>query len=97
MSVLCVYGMWLNKYVRNVTSQVLNKVIQLHLPVWFDAWAVHVCIEEYDSKGQDEYSVRILELPHQCRVTHTVTLTEREKGKGRNKQRFLNTLYTTKY
>lgn len=39
------------KYARNVTSQVLNEVVQLHLPVWFDAWAVHVCVEEDDGEG----------------------------------------------
>lgn len=67
------------KYDKNVTSQVLNKIIQLHLPVWFDTRAVHVCVEEDDGKSKDEDSVRILELSHQCRVTHTVSLTEGEK------------------
>lgn len=69
------------KYARNVTSQVFNKVIQLHLSVWFDTWAIHVCVEKDDGKSQDEDSVGILELPHQCRVTHTVPLTETEKRK----------------
>lgn len=76
------------KYSKNVTSQVLNEVIQLHLPVWFDTWAIHICVEEDDGKSQDEDSVRVLELSHQCRVTHTIPLTEREERKLEIKKDF---------
>ena len=59
------------------TSEIFDKVLQLHLPLWFDVGAVHVCVEEDDGEGQDEDSVWVLELSDQDRVTHTVPLTGR--------------------
>lgn len=63
----------------SLTPQIANEVFQHHLAVGFDVGAVHVCVEEDDGKSQDEDSVRILELAHQYRVTHTIPLTEREE------------------
>lgn len=47
----------------SLTPQVLDKVFELHLPLWFDIGAVHVRVEEDDSEGQDKDGVWILELP----------------------------------
>ena len=61
------------------TSQVLDEVLQLHLPLRLHVGAVHVRVEEDDGEGQDEDGVRVLELPDQRGITHTVPLTERRQ------------------
>ena len=71
-----------------LTPQVLDKVLQLHLPLRLDVGAVHVRVEEDDGEGQDEDGVWILELPDQHRVTNTVPLTgERERERERERRR----------
>lgn len=60
------------------TSQILDEVLQFHFPLSFDVGAVHVCVEEDYGKGQDEDGVRVLELPNQGWITHTVSLTAKE-------------------
>ena len=63
------------------TSEIFDKVLQLHLPLWFDVGAVHVCVEEDDGEGQDEDGVRVSELSHHRGVTDAVALTEdRHRG-----------------
>ena len=69
-----------------LTSQVLDEVLQLHLPLRLDVGAVHIRIEEDDGKGQDEDGVWVLELPNQHRVTHTVPLAEEMKRKKRKRR-----------
>lgn len=59
-----------------LTSQILDEVLQLHLPLRFDVWAVHICVEEDDGKRQDEDGVWVLELPDQNRVANTIPLAE---------------------
>lgn len=56
------------------TSKVLNKVLQLHLPLRLDVGAVHVGVEEDDGKGQDEDGVGVPELSHHTRVADAVAL-----------------------
>lgn len=57
------------------TSQILDEILQFHLPLSFDVGTVHICVEEDDGECQDEDGVRVLELPNQRRITHTVSLT----------------------
>ena len=71
--------------IRWLTSQVLDEVLELHLPLRLDVGAVHVRVEEDDGEGQDEDGVWVLELADQHRVAHAVPLTaqresERERG-----------------
>lgn len=61
------------------TSKVLYKVLQLHLSLGLDVRTVHVCVEEDDGKGQDEYGVRVPELSHHTRVADAVTLAAKRK------------------
>lgn len=66
-----------------LTSQILDEVLQLHLPLRFDVGAVHVCVEQDDGKGQDENGVYVLDLPNHPRVADAVPLAggrEREQG-----------------
>lgn len=56
------------------TSKVLNKVLQLHLPLRLDVGAVHVSVEEDDCKGKDEDGVGVPELSHHTGVADAVTL-----------------------
>ncbi len=56
------------------TSEVLNKVLQFHLPLRLDVGAVHVRVEEDDGKGQDEDGVGVPELSHHTRVANAVAL-----------------------
>lgn len=58
----------------SLTSEVLDEVLQLHLSLWLDVGAVHVCVEEDDGEGQDEDGVRVPELSHYRGVTDTVAL-----------------------
>lgn len=75
------------------TTQVLDEVLELHLPLRLHVGAVHVCVEEDDGKGQDKDGVWILELPDQHRVTNAVSLTaEREKGEHHKLHRRLSSL-----
>lgn len=60
------------------TSEVLDEILQFHLPLSLDVGTVHVCVEEDDGEGQDEDGVRVLELSDQGWVTHTVPLTAGE-------------------
>ena len=70
------------------TSEIFDKVLQLHLPLWLDVGAVHVCVEEDDGKGQDEYSVWVPELAHHTMVTDAVALAGgRKRGKERKRER----------
>lgn len=62
-----------------ITSKVLDKILQLHLPLSFDVGAVHVCVEKDDGKCQDEDSVWVLKLADKYRVAHAVSLTVRKK------------------
>lgn len=63
-----------------LTSQVLDEVLQLHLPLGLDVGAVHVRVQEDDGERQDEDGVWILELPDQHWVAYTVPLTtEKER------------------
>ena len=56
------------------TSEVLDEVVDLHLPLGLDVGAVHVRVEEDDGEGQDEDGVRVPELPHHARVADAVAL-----------------------
>lgn len=56
------------------TSKVLDKVLQLHLPLRLDVGAVHVRVEEDDGKRQDEDGVGIPELPNHTGVADAVAL-----------------------
>lgn len=56
------------------TSQVFDKVLQLHLPLGLDVGAVHVSVEEDDCERQDEDGVRVSELPHHRGVADAVAL-----------------------
>lgn len=60
-----------------LTSEVLDKVLQLHLALRLDIGAVHVCVEQNDGEGQDEDSVWVPELPYHSRVADTVPLAGR--------------------
>lgn len=69
----CVSCSWL-------TSEVLDKVLQLHFALWLDIGAVHVCVEQDDGEGQDEDGVWVPELAYEGRVTDTVPLAVRQEG-----------------
>lgn len=74
----------------NCTSEVLDEVLYLHLPLCLNVGAVHIRVEEDDGEGQDEDRVGVLELSDQHRVTDTVPLTGGEWGggrKGRDRER----------
>lgn len=60
-----------------LTPQVFDEVIQLHLPLCFNAGTVHVRIEKDDGKSQDEDGVRIPKLAHQWSIAYTVALAGR--------------------
>lgn len=60
-----------------LTSEVLDKVLQLHLALRLDIGAVHVCVEQNDGEGQDEDGVWVPELPYHSRVADTVPLAGR--------------------
>lgn len=71
-----------------LTPQVLDEVLELHLPLRLHVGAVHVRVEEDDGESQDEDGVRVLELPDQHRVTDTVPLTgERGRESKRTRER----------
>lgn len=56
------------------TSQILHKVLQLHLPLWLYVRAIHVCVEKDDGKCQDEDRVWVTKLPHHARIADAVAL-----------------------
>lgn len=60
-----------------LTSEVLDKVLQLHFALWLDIGAVHVCVEQDDGEGQDEDGVWVPELSHHPRIADTVPLAGR--------------------
>lgn len=60
-----------------LTSEVLDKVLQLHFALWLDIGAVHVCVEQDDGEGQDENGVWVPKLSHYPRVADTVPLAGR--------------------
>lgn len=64
-----------------LTSKVLDEVLQLHLSLRFDVGAVHVCVEQDDGKCQDENGVWVPELPNHPGVADTVPL-----ARGREKE-----------
>lgn len=66
----------------NVTSQILDEILQFHFPLRFDVGTIHVGVEQDDGKGQDENGVWVLELPNQCGIAHTVSLTVGETEAG---------------
>ena len=70
-----------------LTSQVLDEVLQLHLPLGFDVGAVHVRVEEDDGKGQDKDGVGVSELTHHARVADAVTLTASMKRRKEGEER----------
>ena len=81
-----------------LTPQVAYEVLQHHLAVGLDVWAVHVRVEEDDGEGQDEDGVRVLELANQRWVTHTVPLTVWRTGdKDHNSRKGFNTTVQTLY
>lgn len=65
-----------------LTSEVLDEVLQLHFALRLDVGAVHVRVEQDDGKGQDEDGVWVPELPHYPGVTDTVPLAGGQ-GEGR--------------
>lgn len=67
----------------SVTSQILDEILEFHLPLSLHVGTVHICVEEDDGEGQDEDGVRVLELPNQGRITYAVSLTAQET-KGSN-------------
>lgn len=62
-----------------VTSEVLNEILQFHLPLCLDIRTVHVCVEENNGKCQDEDRVRVLKLTDERWVAHTVSLTVKKR------------------
>lgn len=62
------------------TSEVFNKVFQLHLPLRLDIGTVHVCVKEDDGEGQDEDSVGVPELSHHTRIADAVSLAVKRTG-----------------
>lgn len=56
------------------TSQILDEILQFHLPLSFDIGTVHICVQQDYGKGQDEDGIWVLELPNQRWITHTVSL-----------------------
>lgn len=66
----------------NVTSQILDEILQFHFSLCFDIGTIHVGVEEDDGKGQDEDGVWVLELSNQCWIAHTVSLTVCETKAG---------------
>lgn len=60
------------------TSQILDEILEFHLPLSLHVGTVHICVEEDDGEGQDEDGVRVLELPNQGRITYAVSLTAQE-------------------
>lgn len=60
----------------NLTAKVLYKVLQFHLPLRLHVWAVHVRVEEYNGKRQDEDGIWVPKLTHHSRVADAVALTE---------------------
>lgn len=64
------------------TSQILNEVLQLHLPLRLHIGAVHVRVKEDDGKCQDKNGVWVLELSDQHWVTNTVALTTERQRKN---------------
>lgn len=75
------------------TSKVLNKVLQLHLPLRLDIGAVHVSVEEDDGKGQNEDGVGVPELSHHTRVADAVALAAKENIGHRNVKVELTLIY----
>ena len=69
----------INEALTLVTSQVLHKVLQLHLPLRLDVGAVHVRVEEDDGEGQNEDGVGVPELSYHRRIADAVALTKRQK------------------
>lgn len=67
--------------VNESTSQIFDKVLQLHLPLRLDIGAVHVSVEEDDGKGQNEDGVWVPELAHHTRVADAVALTGMQRQK----------------
>ena len=67
--------------IRWLTSQVLDEVLELHLPLRLDVGAVHVRVEEDDGKGQDEDGVGVPKLSHHCGIADAVALAG-NKGLG---------------
>lgn len=64
----------------SLTSEVLHKVLQLHLTLRLHVGAVHVRVEEDDGKGQDKDGVWVAELPHHSWVADAVPLTDEVKN-----------------
>lgn len=58
----------------SLTSEVLDEVLQLHLPLRLDVGRVHVSVEEDDGERQDEDGVGVTELSYHPGVTDTVPL-----------------------
>lgn len=71
------------------TSQVFDKILQLHLPLGLDVGAVHVCIEEDDRERQDEDGVRVPELPNHSGVADAVALAADTKQEIENRQKLM--------
>lgn len=67
-----------------LTSEVLDEVLQLHFALGLDVGAVHVRVEQDDGKGQDEDGVWVPELPHYPRVTDAVPLAGGQGGGRRS-------------
>lgn len=57
-----------------LTSEVLDEILKLHLPLRLDVGAVHVRVEENDSEGQDKDGVGVAELTNHTGVADAVPL-----------------------
>lgn len=57
-----------------LTSEVLDEILKLHLPLRLDVGAVHVRVEENYSEGQDKDGVGVAELTNHTGVADTVPL-----------------------
>ena len=66
------------------TPEVLDEVLQLHLPLGLDGGVVQVGVEHDDGEGQQEHRVGRLEVLHLVRVALTVAVRERlHQGTGK--------------
>lgn len=60
-----------------LTSEVLDEVCQLHLPLGLDALVVEVCVEHDDGEGEQEDAVQAAQTLHLVGVTQAVARRER--------------------
>lgn len=73
-------SLWLADRPGQLTSEVLDEVLQLHFPLGLDIGAVHVGVQQDDGEGQDENGVWVPELPHHPGVADAVALAAGREG-----------------